>query len=246
MWAELPSVVGAWFACHLGRAHFPPCVVEQAFCAQYPDNYLSLCYAPPLALQLPASLRLEPLKLSGSAVLQLAAGANLPESTVEVLSGAGQRMSRALIAGHRQSLRLVSPGQQRWAGAPVGRSKPGQMLPPLFATHLPAVTCVSFLLSCHLTCITGTNPVLPRARLLGPGRRGGGSRRSGPCDLDCCWRRGRGPAGAAAGQAGGRGEWCRRRQRQGATRPQAEAGGPGRRGRWRRRRQAHGDGGGGG
>ncbi|KAI8466921.1 MAG: hypothetical protein J3K34DRAFT_524164 [Monoraphidium minutum] len=58
-------------------------------------------------LKLPASLRLEPLKLSGPGPLTLAAGANLPESTAEVLSGAGQRMSRALIAGHKHALRVV-------------------------------------------------------------------------------------------------------------------------------------------
>ena len=62
------------------------------------------------APQLPASLRLEPLKLAGAGVLRLSAGATLPESTAEVLSGTGQRLSRSFFDGHKQGLRVVGLG----------------------------------------------------------------------------------------------------------------------------------------
>ncbi|GBF97420.1 hypothetical protein Rsub_09586 [Raphidocelis subcapitata] len=70
--------------------------------------------------KLPSSLRIEPLKLASGGVLQLAAGATLPESTAEVVSGTGQRLSRALYSGHRQSLRVVQTlyylGPGTWEG----------------------------------------------------------------------------------------------------------------------------------
>jgi hypothetical protein len=62
--------------------------------------------------QLPSSLRLEPLKLASGGVLQLAAGAALPESTAEVVNGLGQRLSRSFFNGHKQALRVVG-GRQR-------------------------------------------------------------------------------------------------------------------------------------
>jgi hypothetical protein len=77
---------------------------------------------PTIKPQLPASLRLEPLKLAGAGVLHLSAGASLPESTAEVLSGAGQRLSRSFFDGHKQALRVVrrgGTGTRGWSEAVV-------------------------------------------------------------------------------------------------------------------------------
>lgn len=77
----------------------------------YPATQACMAIVPPrnrpTRAQLPASLRLEPLKLAGTGVLELGAGATLPESTAEVVSGAGQRLSRSFFGGHRQALRVV-------------------------------------------------------------------------------------------------------------------------------------------
>lgn len=84
-------------------------------------------HTPPRALpapQLPASLRLEPLKLAGGGVVSLPAGAALPESSAEVLSGGGQRLSRSFFGGHKQALRVVrARGRSAW-----GARRPGARL----------------------------------------------------------------------------------------------------------------------
>ena len=59
-------------------------------------------------LQLPAGFRFEPLHLAKGDVVALTAGSVLPETSVSVVNGAGSRVVKALIAGQRQHLKVVS------------------------------------------------------------------------------------------------------------------------------------------
>lgn len=59
-------------------------------------------------LQLPNALRLEPMRLASGGVLTLPAGSGLPETTVSVMNGAGNKVVKALIGGQRQQLKVVS------------------------------------------------------------------------------------------------------------------------------------------
>jgi hypothetical protein len=74
------------------------------------------------ALQLPSSLRIEPMKFGTGTVLEMAAGDVIPDTDVVVLSAAGQRLAKALIAGQKQHLRVaqqlyyLGPSRQQGAG----------------------------------------------------------------------------------------------------------------------------------
>eukprot|EP00878_Enallax_costatus_P041686 GHUV01048542.1.p1 GENE.GHUV01048542.1~~GHUV01048542.1.p1 ORF type:complete len:109 (+),score=22.38 GHUV01048542.1:587-913(+) len=59
-------------------------------------------------LQLPQSLRLEPMRLAAGSILSLPAGSGLPETSISVMNGAGNKIVKALVAGHRQQLKMVS------------------------------------------------------------------------------------------------------------------------------------------
>jgi hypothetical protein len=52
-------------------------------------------------------MRIEPLRLAAGGVVSLAAGSSLPETSVSVVNGAGVKITRALIGGTRQTLRVV-------------------------------------------------------------------------------------------------------------------------------------------
>jgi hypothetical protein len=75
-------------------------------------------------LQLPSSLRIEPMKLCTGAVVDMAAGDTIPDTDVVVLSGAGQKLSRALLGGQKQQLKVLQQlyylGPQAPAGAGAG------------------------------------------------------------------------------------------------------------------------------
>jgi hypothetical protein len=60
------------------------------------------------ALQLPQALQFEPMKLCGPSVTTLPAGSSLPESSISVRNGSGAKVVKALIAGKRQHLEVVS------------------------------------------------------------------------------------------------------------------------------------------
>ena len=53
---------------------------------------------------MPSALRLEPLKLATGKVLECAAGDTLPETTLSILNGAGQRMTKGQFGGERAAL----------------------------------------------------------------------------------------------------------------------------------------------
>lgn len=78
------------------------------------------------ALQLPSSLRIEPMKFGTGTVLEMAAGDVIPDTDVVVLSAAGQRLAKALIAGQKQHLRVaqqlyyLGPSRQQGAGGAAG------------------------------------------------------------------------------------------------------------------------------
>jgi hypothetical protein len=59
-------------------------------------------------LQLPASFRFEPLNLAKGGVVTLPAGSGLPETSISVVNGAGNRVVKSLIGGQRQQLKVVS------------------------------------------------------------------------------------------------------------------------------------------
>lgn len=59
-------------------------------------------------LQLPSTIRFEPLKLATSAVIDMVAGSTIPESSITVMNGAGQKMSKAYFEGQKQPLRVVT------------------------------------------------------------------------------------------------------------------------------------------
>jgi hypothetical protein len=59
---------------------------------------------------MPASLQFEPMKLCGPSVTCLPAGASLPETSISVLNGCKGKVSKALIAGRRHHLEVVSDG----------------------------------------------------------------------------------------------------------------------------------------
>lgn len=59
------------------------------------------------ALQLPAGFRFEPLNLAQGNVVTLPAGSGLPETSISVMNGAGNRVVKSLICGHRQQLKVV-------------------------------------------------------------------------------------------------------------------------------------------
>lgn len=63
------------------------------------------CFA---ALQMPHSLQFEPMKFCGPSVTCVAAGSTLPETSISVLNGAGAKVVKALIAGRRHHLEVVS------------------------------------------------------------------------------------------------------------------------------------------
>lgn len=57
---------------------------------------------------MPQSLQCEPLKLSGGSVLTLPAGSTVPETSISVLNGSKAKIVKALIAGRRHHLEVVS------------------------------------------------------------------------------------------------------------------------------------------
>lgn len=69
---------------------------------------LLMCPSLHAVLQLPAGFRFEPLHLAKGGVVALTAGSVLPETSVSVVNGAGNRVVKALIAGQRQQLKVVS------------------------------------------------------------------------------------------------------------------------------------------
>lgn len=70
------------------------------------------------ALQMPHSLQFEPMKLCGPSVTCLAAGSTLSETSISVLNGAGAKVVKALIAGRRHHLEVVSDSTD---GMPLAR-----------------------------------------------------------------------------------------------------------------------------
>uniref|UniRef100_A0A1D2ABE5 SMCHD1 ribosomal S5 domain-containing protein n=1 Tax=Auxenochlorella protothecoides TaxID=3075 RepID=A0A1D2ABE5_AUXPR len=57
--------------------------------------------------KVPACLRLEPLKLAARGGLRCVAGDTLPDTQVLVVSGSGQRLTRVLLGGSRQTLKVT-------------------------------------------------------------------------------------------------------------------------------------------
>jgi hypothetical protein len=66
---------------------------------------------------MPASLQFEPMKLCGPSVTCLPAGASLPETSISVLNGCKGKVVKALIAGRRHHLEVVSVGFIGWVSA---------------------------------------------------------------------------------------------------------------------------------
>lgn len=55
-------------------------------------------------LQIPSAVRLEPMNMATGKTLELRAGASLPATTVSVLNGAGQRMTKGQFAGEKVAI----------------------------------------------------------------------------------------------------------------------------------------------
>jgi hypothetical protein len=61
-------------------------------------------------LQLPAGFRFEPLNLAKGDVVTLPAGSGLPETSISVVNGTGNRVVKSLVGGQRQQLKVVRLG----------------------------------------------------------------------------------------------------------------------------------------
>ena len=62
-------------------------------------------------LQLPSSLRLEPMQLFTGNTVEVAAGASLPNTNVIIMSGQGKKMTNSKVAGKKQTFTVV---QRLW------------------------------------------------------------------------------------------------------------------------------------
>lgn len=81
-----------------------------------------------MMLQLPASLRLEPARFGMGALVEMTAGATLPDTTIAVMSGHGKKMKASQMAGKKQSFTVV---QRLWRM----ESKSGKALPTCPLKH---------------------------------------------------------------------------------------------------------------
>lgn len=91
----------AWVRCQLRSTCFA-CNFEPTF------RRLPTVWCAFRCLQMPHSLQFEPMKLCGPSVMCLPAGSTLPETTISVLNGSKAKVVKALMAGRRHQLELVS------------------------------------------------------------------------------------------------------------------------------------------
>ena len=60
---------------------------------------------------MPASLRLEPMRFATGNAVDLIAGGTLPETSVSVINGGGQKVVRSVLCGKKQNFTIV---QRLW------------------------------------------------------------------------------------------------------------------------------------
>lgn len=75
------------------------------------SNWLNILLHKKHVVQVPASLRLDPMRFATGALTKLAVGASLPDTSIAVLNGAGQRLSRAFLGGQKTALAVT---QRLW------------------------------------------------------------------------------------------------------------------------------------